>query len=54
MGVMETHGKTQTEIQGRLVVLGWDARRKDVLIGAKKDGKAESYFVHECPRFERG
>lgn len=34
-------------------VPGWDARRKDVLIGAKKDGKAESYFVYECPEFEK-
>lgn len=35
-------------------VPGWDARRKDVLIGAKKDGKTESYFVYECPQFEEG
>lgn len=35
-------------------VPGWDDRRKDVLTGAKKDRMAESYFVYECPRFERG
>lgn len=28
--------------------------RKDVLTGAKKDRMAESYFVYECPEFEKG
>lgn len=35
-------------------VPGWDARRKDVLTGAKKDRMAESYFVYDCPGFEKG
>lgn len=35
-------------------VPGWDAHRKDVMIGAKKEGTTESYFVYQCPEFEKG
>lgn len=35
-------------------VPGWDARRKDVMIRAKKEGTTESYFVYQCLEFEKG
>lgn len=35
-------------------VPGWDAERRDISTGPKKEGTTESYFVYRCPEFERG
>ena len=35
-------------------VPGWDAERRDISRGPKKEGMTESYFVYRCPEFERG
>lgn len=34
-------------------VPGWDAERRDISTGPKKEGATESYFVYRCPEFER-
>ncbi len=36
-------------------VEGWTADRRDLKMGKEKIGDyIESYFVHKCPKFERG
>lgn len=35
-------------------VLGWNAERRDISTGPKKESMTESYFVYRCPEFERG